>query len=215
VVIVAFHVGILFALGLPAWFLFSIWNGRKIGLNWVSEDSRAMYVDALKMVAASGSIAASLVSAIVSTSSNPTGVGVFPAQVAVTSLIVSIVGSVVTVILLSRTYELAQSRLRNFVREQQAKGIGIDLHTNQGQLSEADTWYGICITPTNGTIRFGMAFECKWELDPVMEARLETKFDAQYARHRSSLAGKIPKIGRNEPCPCESNRKYKKCYGRF
>ena len=24
-----------------------------------------------------------------------------------------------------------------------------------------------------------------------------------------------PKIGRNEPCPCESGRKYKKCCGQY
>jgi uncharacterized protein YecA (UPF0149 family) len=27
------------------------------------------------------------------------------------------------------------------------------------------------------------------------------------------MAGKTRKIGRNEPCPCGSGKKYKKCHG--
>jgi hypothetical protein len=31
---------------------------------------------------------------------------------------------------------------------------------------------------------------------------------------RGSLRREVPKVGRNEPCPCGSGRKYKKCHGR-
>ncbi len=31
---------------------------------------------------------------------------------------------------------------------------------------------------------------------------------------RGSLRRDVPKVGRNEPCPCGSGRKYKKCHGR-
>ena len=28
------------------------------------------------------------------------------------------------------------------------------------------------------------------------------------------LSGKLPKVGRNDPCPCGSGKKYKRCHGR-
>jgi SWIM/SEC-C metal-binding protein len=33
-------------------------------------------------------------------------------------------------------------------------------------------------------------------------------------RPRKSASGSEPRIGRNEPCPCGSGKKYKKCCGR-
>ena len=30
----------------------------------------------------------------------------------------------------------------------------------------------------------------------------------------SSISQNIPKVGRNEPCPCGSGKKYKYCHGR-
>ena len=45
--------------------------------------------------------------------------------------------------------------------------------------------------------------------------------DAQIAEHwrpigfwKHELEPGIPKVGRNDPCPCGSGRKYKKCHGR-
>lgn len=45
-----------------------------------------------------------------------------------------------------------------------------------------------------------------------LEALLALKSGAIY---RPPLAPVIPlpKVGRNEPCPCQSGRKYKKCHG--
>ncbi|MDQ6639208.1 MAG: SEC-C metal-binding domain-containing protein, partial [Pseudomonadota bacterium] len=31
----------------------------------------------------------------------------------------------------------------------------------------------------------------------------------------SSRAGAVPKVGRNDPCPCGSGKKYKQCHGRL
>ncbi|MFN8899499.1 MAG: SEC-C metal-binding domain-containing protein, partial [Pseudomonadota bacterium] len=28
-------------------------------------------------------------------------------------------------------------------------------------------------------------------------------------------AGDVPKVGRNDPCPCGSGRKYKHCHGKL
>ena len=30
-----------------------------------------------------------------------------------------------------------------------------------------------------------------------------------------SVAGAVPKVGRNDPCPCGSGKKYKQCHGRL
>lgn len=32
---------------------------------------------------------------------------------------------------------------------------------------------------------------------------------------QSPIIRAIPKIGRNDPCPCDSGRKYKKCCGEY
>lgn len=76
---------------------------------------------------------------------------------------------------------------------------------------KANRWYGISINPSNMRLRFGVGLEYKWERDPSMEKA-------------SSLlpAGKDPwvlskelrskeKVGRNDPCPCGSGVKYKRC----
>jgi preprotein translocase subunit SecA len=38
---------------------------------------------------------------------------------------------------------------------------------------------------------------------------------AAMASSRSALPGGVPKVGRNEPCPCGSGKKYKQCHGRL
>jgi len=30
-----------------------------------------------------------------------------------------------------------------------------------------------------------------------------------------TLAGDVPKVGRNDPCPCGSGKKYKHCHGQL
>ncbi|MES1164003.1 MAG: SEC-C metal-binding domain-containing protein, partial [Rhizobacter sp.] len=31
----------------------------------------------------------------------------------------------------------------------------------------------------------------------------------------ATLAAEVPKVGRNDPCPCGSGKKYKQCHGRL
>jgi preprotein translocase subunit SecA len=31
----------------------------------------------------------------------------------------------------------------------------------------------------------------------------------------AALAGEVPKVGRNDPCPCGSGKKYKQCHGKL
>jgi preprotein translocase subunit SecA len=37
---------------------------------------------------------------------------------------------------------------------------------------------------------------------------------AAMASSRSATGG-VPKVGRNDPCPCGSGKKYKQCHGRL
>jgi uncharacterized protein YecA (UPF0149 family) len=54
--------------------------------------------------------------------------------------------------------------------------------------------------------------------DALREAFLQANAAAEQqgtALHERLVAeGATPKVGRNEPCPCGSGRKYKKCCGR-
>ena len=38
---------------------------------------------------------------------------------------------------------------------------------------------------------------------------------AAMASSRSAVPGGVPKVGRNDPCPCGSGKKYKQCHGRL
>ena len=31
----------------------------------------------------------------------------------------------------------------------------------------------------------------------------------------AAFAGQVPRVGRNEPCPCGSGKKYKQCHGKL
>ena len=69
-------------------------------------------------------------------------------------------------------------------------------------IHRADKWYGICISPESKKLRFGIGLELPWKRDATME------------RHTEGLRNEeLPKAGRNDPCPCGSGKKYKKCHG--
>ena len=81
-------------------------------------------------------------------------------------------------------------------------------------IQQAKMWFGICIYPSDESLRFGFKLDYGWQRD----ARLE-KETRDMARSGDLLellqeGGKRTKIGRNDPCPCGSRRKYKKCHGR-
>jgi hypothetical protein len=76
----------------------------------------------------------------------------------------------------------------------------------------ADTWFGICIWP-NGSLRFGINLETNWQFDPEMEKLTGRLGKPQaFAAAVASMTGR-PKVGRNDPCPCDSGKKYKRCCG--
>jgi hypothetical protein len=70
-------------------------------------------------------------------------------------------------------------------------------------MQKAKSWFGVCLTPRDGSIRFGINLEFPWKADPEVEAMIE--------RVEGSMSHARKKIGRNDPCPCGSGKKYKKC----
>jgi preprotein translocase subunit SecA len=42
---------------------------------------------------------------------------------------------------------------------------------------------------------------------PTETGETETTVDA------TTMAAEVPRVGRNEPCPCGSGKKYKQCHG--
>lgn len=50
------------------------------------------------------------------------------------------------------------------------------------------------------------------EWDGVLSAERRDTIEKDYKRPKTIVKG--PKIGRNDPCPCGSGKKYKKCCGR-
>lgn len=77
---------------------------------------------------------------------------------------------------------------------------------------KVDGWFGICIDPNDGLIRFGGHLDSKWELDTEMDEL--TKGMAKPNKFDSSILRKLVKrrkVGRNDPCHCGSGKKSKKC----
>ncbi|UWZ84794.1 SEC-C metal-binding domain-containing protein [Occallatibacter riparius] len=76
--------------------------------------------------------------------------------------------------------------------------------------ARAARWYGICIAP-DASIRFGVNLEFTWEPDPTMDRVISAYPGHGSFTSMSAPHGKRGKIGRNDPCPCGSGRKFKKC----
>jgi len=105
-------------------------------------------------------------------------------------------------------------------------GGGITVHCNQLPLDEAgrrlashcairkyvakaDRWYGVLVSLDGAPIAL-TGIENPWRFDPALEEEAGA-FRVRSITH--ALTGRR-KIGVNEPCPCGSGRKYKKCHGR-
>nr|VFK64152.1 MAG: Preprotein translocase subunit SecA (ATPase, RNA helicase) [Candidatus Kentron sp. UNK]VFK69433.1 MAG: Preprotein translocase subunit SecA (ATPase, RNA helicase) [Candidatus Kentron sp. UNK] len=83
----------------------------------------------------------------------------------------------------------------------------------------AQTWFGICVNPGDTSLRFGVNLDYTWERNDEMDALTKDMFKSgntakpgdPQALLKASTPGARKKIGRNEPCPCGSGKKYKKC----
>ncbi len=75
---------------------------------------------------------------------------------------------------------------------------------------KADTWFGICLHPVDASLRFGLTLDYEWKPSVKLDA---IKRNLPKPENFANVIGseKKRKIGRNDPCPCGSGLKYKKC----
>jgi hypothetical protein len=77
---------------------------------------------------------------------------------------------------------------------------------------KAQTWFGLCLEPRTGAIRFNLNLDFPWKQSSEMDNVVANLPKGQ--KKINLLASTKPrkkKAGRNDPCPCGSGRKYKKC----
>lgn len=106
---------------------------------------------------------------------------------------------------------------------------GICIHCNPAPLQEAadklmghclmrkyaqraQKWFGLCVD-ARGNILMGVTLSFPWEQSNEMDAETASmRKRSGTPVQKFSLLRKGPKVGRNEPCPCGSGLKYKRCH---
>ncbi len=79
--------------------------------------------------------------------------------------------------------------------------------------SKADHWIGIgCLKDSNRFVDVFVFNDNKWKYDEFLEEEVKGMFEEKNKGIHIKF-GK--KIGRNDPCPCCSGKKYKHCCGKF
>lgn len=81
----------------------------------------------------------------------------------------------------------------------------------------ASKWFGLCLRPQDCAVRFGLTLAAPWKQNDEMEQATQ---DMQEARNGTRTLVELidakraapVKVGRNDPCPCGSGLKYKKCH---
>jgi hypothetical protein len=79
---------------------------------------------------------------------------------------------------------------------------------------KATKWFGLCIDK-EANVQFGLALEFPCEQSAAMDAQtanMRQGIDASKfaGTPQSKIMNRM--VGRNDPCPCGSGRKYKKCH---
>jgi SEC-C motif len=77
---------------------------------------------------------------------------------------------------------------------------------------KVSSWFGICLSPSDSSVRFGFKLDYVWKLDPKLEELSKTMPSAENFANRVPFWGRQDQVGRNELCPCGSGKKYKKCH---
>lgn len=83
---------------------------------------------------------------------------------------------------------------------------------------KADSWFGVCLDPGTLKLRFALHVEGPWMHDEVLD-RAAKHLKTGAPTFAQQIGTKDPriveiargKVGRNDPCPCGSGRKFKKC----
>jgi preprotein translocase subunit SecA len=48
----------------------------------------------------------------------------------------------------------------------------------------------------------------------AFDATAPAESRGDHGRRQATIKRDVPKVGRNDPCPCGSGKKYKKCHGK-
>lgn len=93
--------------------------------------------------------------------------------------------------------------------------------------SEDSTWLGLNILKTSGGSASDddgiVEFVCEYEISDAVQKHHEIsnfkKIDGKWFFYDSRVVQEAlvrtgPKVGRNDPCPCDSGKKFKKCCGK-
>jgi SEC-C motif len=76
---------------------------------------------------------------------------------------------------------------------------------------KAPSWFGIGIHPDDESLLFGYNAEFKWEKNDALEEASRSLSNGLGIEFVDGKPRKR-KVGRNDPCPCGSGKKYKKCH---
>lgn len=80
---------------------------------------------------------------------------------------------------------------------------------------KASQWFGLCMSSTGPNVRFGVSLVFPWNQDEQMDEKTQDMKEPvpidQALQTLMMGRSRARKIGRNDPCPCGSGRKYKKC----
>ena len=107
-------------------------------------------------------------------------------------------------------------------------GTGLTIHCNNDPLhvatkrlrshcekrkytEKANNWFGICLNPNDKSLKFGLELDYKWVKQDEMEKLVKDMPKGEKNINYKTKVKTGRKIGRNQPCPCGSGKKYKKC----
>lgn len=87
--------------------------------------------------------------------------------------------------------------------------------TRRKYREKASQWFGLCMSSTGPDVRFGVSLVFPWNEDKQMDEKTKGMKEPvpidQVLQALMKGRNRVKKIGRNDPCPCGSGRKYKKC----
>jgi hypothetical protein len=81
-------------------------------------------------------------------------------------------------------------------------------------IQKAKTWFGVCLHPSDQSLRFGFKLDHEWQRDNHLERLARDAAPPANLSQAIEASTKQSKVGRNDPCPCGSKPKYKRCHGR-
>jgi hypothetical protein len=83
---------------------------------------------------------------------------------------------------------------------------------NRKYTERVDSWFGVCLDPRDARMRFGVCLDYPWkQLAAMDEATKHLPKPTPGIKAAMQRPTTTPKVGRNDPCPCGSGKKYKKC----